>query len=150
MESPGSDAGVPAALLRDLGALLDHAVGARAVPRSITVDHGTEFMSRALEDWAYQPTRVSRFVRKIVRGPNGQEQRPFVDGPRTRGYIPSWIPIARLDTSREPMMLSHPAPSADARSASFKVRDPSKKGTSALDWALPSRQPFRPRMVNWH
>ena len=22
-------------------------------PRSITVDHGTEFMSRALEDWAY-------------------------------------------------------------------------------------------------
>jgi putative transposase len=24
------------------------------VPRSITVDHGTEFMSRALEDWAWQ------------------------------------------------------------------------------------------------
>jgi putative transposase len=24
------------------------------VPASITVDHGTEFMSRALEDWAYR------------------------------------------------------------------------------------------------
>jgi putative transposase len=24
------------------------------LPRSITVDHGTEFMSRALEDWAYR------------------------------------------------------------------------------------------------
>jgi putative transposase len=24
------------------------------VPRSITVDHGTEFTSRALEDWAYE------------------------------------------------------------------------------------------------
>jgi len=33
---------------------LDRAIGAGPVPRSITVDHGTEFMSRALEDWAYQ------------------------------------------------------------------------------------------------
>ena len=33
---------------------LDRAIGAGAPPRSITVDHGTEFMSRALEDWAYR------------------------------------------------------------------------------------------------
>jgi len=35
-------------------AALDHAIGAGPVPASITVDHGTEFMSRALEDWAYR------------------------------------------------------------------------------------------------
>jgi putative transposase len=33
---------------------LDRAVATGTAPRSITVDHGTEFMSRALEDWAYQ------------------------------------------------------------------------------------------------
>jgi putative transposase len=33
------------------------------VPRSITVDHGTEFMSRALEDWAYQRGVQLDFIR---------------------------------------------------------------------------------------
>lgn len=37
-----------------VAAALDRAIGAGPVPRSITVDHGTEFMSRALEDWAWQ------------------------------------------------------------------------------------------------
>lgn len=32
---------------------LDRILGDGARPRSITVDHGTEFQSRALEDWAY-------------------------------------------------------------------------------------------------
>ena len=31
--------------------------------RSITVDHGTEFMSRALEDWAYQRGVQLDFIR---------------------------------------------------------------------------------------
>jgi putative transposase len=31
---------------------LDRALTGGTMPRSITVDHGTEFMSRALEDWA--------------------------------------------------------------------------------------------------
>lgn len=39
---------------RTVAAALDRAIGAGPVPRSITVDHGTEFMSRALEDWAWQ------------------------------------------------------------------------------------------------
>jgi putative transposase len=34
------------------GAALDRALFGGPVPRSITVDHGTECMSRALEDWA--------------------------------------------------------------------------------------------------
>ncbi len=32
----------------------NQAIGGGSPPRSITVDHGTEFMSRALEDWAYR------------------------------------------------------------------------------------------------
>jgi putative transposase len=35
-----------------VGEALDRVLESRT-PRSITVDHGTEFMSRALEDWAY-------------------------------------------------------------------------------------------------
>lgn len=38
----------------DVARVLDVAIGAGPVPRSITVDHGSEFVSRALEDWAYQ------------------------------------------------------------------------------------------------
>ena len=34
-----------------------------AVPRSITVDHGTEFTSRALEDWAYRRGVALDFIR---------------------------------------------------------------------------------------
>jgi putative transposase len=34
-----------------------------AAPRSITVDHGTEFMSRALEDWAYRRGVQLDFIR---------------------------------------------------------------------------------------
>jgi putative transposase len=38
---------------RSVSMALDHALTGGPVPKSITVDHGTEFMSRALEDWAY-------------------------------------------------------------------------------------------------
>ena len=34
-----------------------------AAPRSITVDHGTEFMSRALEDWAFARGVQLDFIR---------------------------------------------------------------------------------------
>jgi putative transposase len=36
-----------------VGAALDRALEDAPRPRSITVDHGTEFQSRAFEDWAY-------------------------------------------------------------------------------------------------
>jgi putative transposase len=36
-----------------VGEVLDRVLRDDAAPRSITVDHGTEFMSRALEDWAF-------------------------------------------------------------------------------------------------
>lgn len=37
-----------------VAAALDRAIGTGPAPRSIAVDHGTEFMSRALEDWAWR------------------------------------------------------------------------------------------------
>ena len=40
-----------------VGQVLDRVLSEGPAPRSITVDHGTEFQSRALEDWAYRPAR---------------------------------------------------------------------------------------------
>ena len=39
---------------RTVAEALDRAIGPGRIPASLTVDHGTEFMSRALEDWAYR------------------------------------------------------------------------------------------------
>jgi putative transposase len=46
-----------------VGHVLDHVLDTPAVPRSITVDHGTEFQSRALEDWAYRRGIQLDFIR---------------------------------------------------------------------------------------
>jgi putative transposase len=48
---------------RTVGDVLDQALTAGAAPRSITVDHGTEFMSRALEDWAFARGVQLDFIR---------------------------------------------------------------------------------------
>ena len=42
---------------------LDSTLNSAIVPRSITVDHGTEFQSRALEDWAYRRGVQLDFIR---------------------------------------------------------------------------------------
>jgi putative transposase len=42
---------------------LDRAIATGAAPRSITVDHGTEFMSRALEDWTFASGVQLDFIR---------------------------------------------------------------------------------------
>jgi putative transposase len=46
-----------------VGQVLDRVLDTHAVPRSITVDHGTEFQSRALEDWAYRRGVQLDFIR---------------------------------------------------------------------------------------
>jgi putative transposase len=46
-----------------VGQVLDHVLGTHPAPRSITVDHGTEFQSRALEDWAYRRNVQLDFIR---------------------------------------------------------------------------------------
>ena len=43
--------------------VLDRVLGDGVRPRSITVDHGTEFQSRALEDWAYRQGVQLDFIR---------------------------------------------------------------------------------------
>lgn len=48
---------------RTVGAALDRALVGGPIPRSITVDHGTEFMSRALEDWAFARGVQLDFIR---------------------------------------------------------------------------------------
>ena len=48
---------------RDVGETLDRVLYGGATPRSITVDHGTEFMSRALEDWAFARGVQLDFIR---------------------------------------------------------------------------------------
>jgi putative transposase len=46
-----------------VGQILDRVLGHEPGPRSITVDHGTEFPSRALEDWAYRRGVQLDFIR---------------------------------------------------------------------------------------
>ena len=46
-----------------VGQVLDRVLDTPAVPRSIAVDHGTEFQSRALEDWAYRRSVQLDFIR---------------------------------------------------------------------------------------
>ena len=46
-----------------VGAALDRVLGPSTAPRSITVDHGTEFQSRALEDWAWRRGVQLDFIR---------------------------------------------------------------------------------------
>ena len=41
----------------------DRVLNGRPGPRSITVDHGTEFQARALEDWAYRRSVQLDFIR---------------------------------------------------------------------------------------
>ena len=48
---------------RTVGEALDRVLGEATGPRSITVDHGTEFQSRALEDWAYRRGVQLDFIR---------------------------------------------------------------------------------------
>ena len=46
-----------------VGQALDRVLTGVSGPRSITVDHGTEFQSRALEDWAYRRGVQLDFIR---------------------------------------------------------------------------------------
>jgi putative transposase len=46
-----------------VGQALDRVLTGVSSPQSITVDHGTEFQSRALEDWAYRRGVQLNFIR---------------------------------------------------------------------------------------
>jgi putative transposase len=61
-QSPVLEAGVRMSG-ETVGRALDGVLGEGPGPRSITVDHGTEFQSRALEDWAYRRGVQLDFIR---------------------------------------------------------------------------------------
>ncbi len=42
---------------------LDRVLDGKPAPQSIRVDHGTEFQSRTLEDWAYRRSVQLAFIR---------------------------------------------------------------------------------------
>ena len=56
---------------QDVAAALDRAVAHCGTPASITVDHGTEFTSRSLEDWAYRRGVKLDFIRPGKPTENG-------------------------------------------------------------------------------
>jgi putative transposase len=45
------------------GRALDRVIARHGKPKSITVDHGTEFTSRALDEWAYRRGIALDFIR---------------------------------------------------------------------------------------
>jgi putative transposase len=54
---------------RRVSALLERVVNEVGVPVSITVDHGTEFMSKAVEEWAWNQDEahlLDRMPRKTI------------------------------------------------------------------------------------
>jgi putative transposase len=56
---------------RSVSAALDRVVDELGVPVSLTVDHGTEFMSKALEDWAWRRGVKLDFIRPGKPSENG-------------------------------------------------------------------------------
>ena len=48
---------------RSVADILDAAAQRRPLPKAITVDHGTEFTSRALDDWAWRRGVQLDFIR---------------------------------------------------------------------------------------
>jgi putative transposase len=50
---------------------LDRAISEHGKPRTITVDNGTEFTSRALDDWAYRRGVTLDFIRPGKPTENG-------------------------------------------------------------------------------
>ena len=55
----------------DVAAALDASIAVHGKPVSVTVDHGTEFTSRALEDWAYARGVALAFTRPGKPTDNG-------------------------------------------------------------------------------
>ena len=110
----------------DVAAALDRAVAAGVTPRSITVDHGTEFTSRALEDWAYARGVALDFTRPgkptdngHIESFNGRLRDEFLNPHQfasladVRGRLEAW----RVDDNehRPHSSLGHLTPREDAR-----------------------------------
>lgn len=120
-----------------VGQVLDRALNTDVVPRSITVDHGTEFQSRALEDWAYRRGVQLDFIRPgkpvenaLIESFNGRLRdeclnvHQFASLAEAQAILDAW----RLDynTRRPHSSLGHLTPSefVSQRQAERIVRGP--------------------------
>ena len=56
---------------RSVAETLDRAIAEHGRPRTITVDHGTEFTSRVLDEWAYRRGVTLDFIRPGKPTENG-------------------------------------------------------------------------------
>ena len=79
---------------QDVADALDRAIGDGPPPRSITVDHGTEFMSRALGRLGVSARRATRF--HAARQTHGQRAHRIVQR-AVAGRVPqrAAVPVAR-------------------------------------------------------
>ena len=106
--------------------ILDRMLGDTLGPHSITVDHGTEFQSRALEDWAYRRGVQLDFIRSgkpvenaFIESFNGRLRdeclnvHQFASLAEARAIIEAW----RVDdnTRRPHSSLGHLTPSEFVR-----------------------------------
>jgi putative transposase len=66
-----------------VSATLDRTLGTGPTPKFITADHGTEFMSRALEDWAYR-----RGVQLDLIRPGKPVENAFIEAFNGRPDLP--------------------------------------------------------------
>ena len=86
-----------------VGQALDRALNGIAGPRAITVDHGTEFQSRALEDWAYRRSGQLDVIRPgkpvenaCIESLNGRRRdeclngHPFTSLAEAQALIEAW------------------------------------------------------------
>jgi putative transposase len=105
-----------------VGRVLDRVLGDRPGPRSITVDHGTEFQSRALEDWAYRRGVQLDFIRPgkpvenaFIESFNGRLRDECLNGHQfaSLGEAQAIIEAWRVDynTRRPHSSLGHLTPS---------------------------------------
>jgi putative transposase len=79
-----------------VGVALDRVLPSAHGLRLITVDHGTEFMSRALDDWAYQHGVQLDFIR-----PGKPVENAFIESFNGRaGRVPERPPV-HLDRRRQ-------------------------------------------------
>ena len=86
-----------------VAATLNRAIARHGKPMTITVDHGTEFTSRALDEWAYRRSVTLDFIRSgkpvehgLIESFNGRlrdeclNANPFLSIDEAKSQIEAW------------------------------------------------------------
>ena len=86
-----------------VAATLNRAIARHGKPKTITVDHGTEFTSRALDEWVYRRSVTLDFIRPgkpvehgLIESFNGRlrdeclNAHPFLSIDEAKSQIEAW------------------------------------------------------------